>query len=84
MNEKTNPPQVSLLLRLLGGGYLLYLAWDLRGSLGDSPLFLIAVIVFAVVGVILVGHSGLTLLRHEYFRNPEPPQTEESEENSHE
>ena len=39
MKEKPKPPQASLLLRILGGGYLVYLAWDLRAMVGESLLF---------------------------------------------
>jgi len=83
--EANTPPKTSLLLRLLGGGYLVYLAWDLRASAQDSSLFLIAVIVFGLVGAVLFGHSLMTLLRHGYFRKdpvPEIETTEDCEEQS--
>ena len=64
MHKDTNhPPQTTLYLRLLVGGYLLYLAWDLRTSIPDSPIFLIAVVVFCLAGAILAGSSLRTLLR---------------------
>jgi len=84
-NEANRPPQTSLLLRLLGGGYLVYLAWDLRASVQDSLFFLIAVAVFGLVGAALFGHSLVTLLRHGYFRKnpvPELETTEDCEERS--
>ena len=84
-NEANRPPQTSLLLRLLGGGYLVYLAWDLRTSIQQSPLFLIAVVVFGLVGASLFGHSLMTLVRHGYFRkdaNSETETTEDCEERS--
>ncbi len=83
-NEANTPPQLSLILRILGGGYLVYLAWDLRNSIQDSPLFLFAAIVFAVVGLLLAGHSLWTLARHKYFRKSDIPMIEESEETSDE
>ena len=86
MNNQTNKPsQTSLLLRLLGGGYLVYLAWDLRAAVQESPLFLIAVVVFGVVGAVLLVHSLLKLVRREYFRSdpvPEIESTEDCEEQS--
>ncbi len=86
MNGEANrPPQISLLLRLLGGGYLVYLAWDLMPSAGDSLLFLTAAVVFGLAGAVLFGHSLLTLLRHGYFRKdpvPEIETTEDCEERS--
>ena len=69
MKETNSPPEFSVILRILGGGYLVYLAWDLRASVQDGPLFLIAVIVFALVGLILAGTSIRYLLQHKYFRN---------------
>ncbi len=84
-NEANRPPQISLLLRLLGGGYLVYLAWDLRSSVGDSLLFLIAAAVFGLVGAVLFAHSLMTLMRHGYFRKdpvPELETTEDCEERS--
>lgn len=83
-NQSVHPAQISLILRLLGGGYLMYLAWDLRGSVSDSPLFLVAVIVFAAVGLILVGHSAGKLLRKEYARDSDTAIPEESEETTDE
>lgn len=78
-NEANRPPQVSYLLRILGGGYLLYLAWDLRGSIGKEPLFLIAVVVFVLVGAVLFVHSLVSLVRHGYFRKDAVPETEITE-----
>jgi threonine/homoserine/homoserine lactone efflux protein len=69
MKETNSPPEFSVTLRILGGGYLVYLAWGLRTSVQDGPLFLIAVIVFALVGLILAGTSIRYLLQHKYFRN---------------
>ena len=78
-NEANKPPQLTLLLRLLGGGYLVYLAWDLRSSIPDGLLFLIAVLVFGLVGAALFVHSLVTLLRHGYFRKEAIPETETTE-----
>jgi hypothetical protein len=83
--EANTPPQTSLLLRLLGGGYLVYLAWDLRASVQDSFLFLIAVVAFGLVGAALFISSLRTLINHGYFRKatvPEIETTEDCEERS--
>ena len=86
MNNETNrPPNASYLLRLLGGGYLVYLAWDLRSAVHGSLLFFVAVTVFALVGAALFIHSLVTLMRHGYFRKnsaDEPEITEDCEERS--
>lgn len=79
MKDAPKPPQASLLLRILGGGYLVYLAWDLRASAGESLLFLAAIIVFAVVGLLLAVFSIRELLSSGYFRN-EPEEISSSEE----
>lgn len=69
--ERKNPNQVSLLLRLLCGGYLVYTAWDLRGAFQDSPLFIVAAIVFAVVGLALGGISLYQLIKTgDFFDKP--------------
>lgn len=86
MSNKTNtPPQSSLLLRILGGIYLVYLAWDMRSAIPNGPLYVIPIIVFAVIGVILAGHSIWTLINHGYFRkSSETDSTEEMEDASDE
>ena len=78
-NERNTPPQSSLLLRVLGGGYLVYLAWDTRGAVENSPLFWIPIVVFAVVGAVLMVHSLRTLANHGYFRKDPTPETESTE-----
>ena len=65
MSETKNnakPPQTSLILRLLGGGYLVYLAWDLaRDNLGLN-LFTAAAVVFGLVGGALFIGMAINLL----------------------
>ena len=86
MNNDTNKTtQTSLFLRLLGGGYLVYLAWGLRGGVQENPLFLIAAIVFGLIGAVLFSYSLLTMVREGHFRKdaiPEPETTEDCEERS--
>jgi len=82
-DQKNTPPQSSLILRIFGGGYLVYLAWSMRGAIADGPLYLIPIIVFAVVGAALAGHAIWVLTHHAYFRkDPETDSTEELEDDS--
>ena len=74
------PPQFSLLLRLLGGGYLVYLAYDLFKTSEGKWQFIAAAAVFGLVGGALFVHSLLTLVRSDYFRNPPPKDEENTEE----
>ena len=84
-NNVSRPPQSSLFLRLLGGGYLVYLAWDLRGAVGENPLFWIAILVFGGIGLVLAATSLRKLINREYAgaENPSEPEiTEDCEERS--
>ena len=79
--NSSKPPQFSLLLRLLGGGYLVYLAYDLFKTSEEKWQFLAAAAVFGLVGGALFVHSLLTLVKSDYFRNTPPPENgEESQE----
>ncbi len=66
--EVSKPPQGSLLLRLLGGGYLLYLAYGLIDAARNSLLYTAALALFASMGVVLLVHSGVKLYRKEFTR----------------
>ena len=80
MSKKVNrPPQSSLYLRLLGGGYLVYIAWDLRGAVDENPLFWIAILVFGAVGFALAAQSLLKLIRKEYAGAEEASESEITE-----
>ena len=80
-NNHAKPPQTSLILRLLGGGYLVYLAWDLAKDNLGLNLFTTAAAVFALVGGALFISSAVTLVRSDYFYDkPVQEQEEETEE----
>lgn len=83
--EVSRPPQSSLYLRLLGGGYLVYIAWDLRGAVAEKPLFWIPILVFGAVGLFLLAESLKKLIRKEYAgaeNTAESEITEDCEERS--
>lgn len=62
--------QSTLLLRLLAGGYLVYTAWDIREAVAENPLFIIAIVAFAVIGTALLAHAGWKLCKGEYEGGP--------------
>lgn len=84
MNGNGKTPQISLILRLFGGGYLLYLAWGLFRS--ESTLYMLIAAFFALVGASLL----LYTLREISNSGPAvPPPSEDgeseiNEENFHE
>ena len=80
MQSSQKPPQFSLLLRLLGGGYLVYLSYYLFKNGQGNWFVYAAAAVFALVGGALFIHSLLTLVKSDYFRNSPPPQDEEKTE----
>lgn len=61
--------EITLLLRMLCGGYLVYLAWDL-GQSGLAPdgnmVYLLAAAVFALVGGVVFAFSLRRWLRRDY------------------
>ena len=83
MNGTNNPSQISLILRLLGGGYLLYLAWSLLGTADGNTIYILMAVFFALVGAVLLLHTLLKISRGEYT-GPTPPADGESELNEDE
>lgn len=57
------PASVTLTLRLLCGGYLLYLAWELFTGTANGAFFYIAAAVFALVGAALIVYTLWTVLK---------------------
>ena len=83
MNGTNNPSQISLILRLLGGGYLLYLAWSLLGTADGNTVYILMAVFFGLVGAVLLLHTLLKISRGEYT-GPTPPADGESELNEDE
>lgn len=80
-NNNNKPPQFSVILRILGGGYLVYLAYDLlTGAQKPDTIVTVAAIVFGIVGTALVYTSGKSLITNEYFYNKPSADEEELEE----
>lgn len=84
MNKQGNAPnQSTLFLRLLCGGYLVYTAWGLRDAFHENPLFIVAAIVFAVVGAALAGVSLYWLIKTGgLLSSPKAPAEEPTDEES--
>ena len=78
MKGTGNPSQISLILRLLGGGYLLYLAWSLLGTADGNTVCILMAVFFALVGAVLLLHTLLKISRGEYT-GPTSPADGESE-----
>lgn len=72
------PAQVTVLLRLAAGGYLLYLSYglipDILASPGKRRIIQAAfVLIFAVVGTLLIGWSAKKLIKGEFIRPGQLP-----------
>ena len=89
-NKKSLLPKSTLIIRLIAGMYLIYLAYELGMGLLDAtaegaptPLIIFAVIAFAVVGLILAIISGKAFLKGEFQGGimdvSEAPETEENQ-----
>lgn len=76
----SRPPQSSLYLRLLAGGYLLYTAWDLRSAVRTDPLLGVTFLVFGAAGVILTVHALKKLIRKEYAGGQQASEPEKAQE----
>ena len=72
--------QMKLVLRLLCGGYLVYLAYDLFKTSEGKVQFIAAAAVFGLAGGGLFLHSLLTLVKSDHSRNPPPKDEENTEE----
>ena len=83
MKGTGNPSQISLILRLLGGGYLLYLAWSLLGTADGNTVYILMAVFFGLVGAVLLLHTLLKISRGEYT-GPTPPADGEAELNEDE
>ena len=66
-------PKSTLIIRLVAGMYLIYLAYELGMGLLDAtaegaptPVIILAIIAFAVVGLILSIASGKAFLKGEF------------------
>ena len=68
-------------LQGFAGIYLLYTAWNLRTALAEKPLFLIAIILFAIAGAGLIVFAGWRMYQQ---KNPAPPAADAEEENAEE
>ena len=75
--KKKHPtdPQIIVILRAVGGAYLLYLAWGLReAAFSGNLLFLLAMAVFALAGAALLFFSVRQLYRRDFLYPGQRPE----------
>ena len=82
--KKPTDPQIIVILRAVGGGYLLYLAWDLREAAlsGENLIYLLCMAVFALAGAALLFFSLRQLYRRDFlypWQSPDPDGEDEEE-----
>lgn len=78
--------QVTLILRLACGAYLLYLAWELRDAVFGPERqlgFILAAAVFAVIGLLLCVFSLRGLVRKEYVIPSDEEESADSDSDEH-
>ena len=78
--------QVTLILRLACGAYLLYLAWELRDAVFGPERqlgFILAAAVFAVIGLLLCVFSLRGLIRKEYVIPSDEEESSDSDSDEH-
>ena len=78
--------QVTLILRLACGAYLLYLAWELRDAVFGPERqlgFILAAAVFAVIGLLLCVFSLRGLIRKEYVIPSDEEESADSDSDEH-
>ena len=60
------PNQMSLMMYMVVGGYLMYIAWDLRDAFRTDPWLLVFAVLFGLVGAALLGFSIYKYVKKEY------------------
>ena len=81
--KRPTDPQLIVVLRAVGGAYLLYLAWGLReAAFSEGIWFLLAMVLFALAGAALLFFSVRQLYRGDFLypgQSPDPPDGEDTE-----
>ncbi len=94
-NNHKGPTQMNLYIRVLAGGYLVYLAYDIFNIMKSKPagsdfwLMVLFIVLFVAVGVLIVVFSIKSLIKKEYYdpnheeeeQEPEEIQSSDDEEN---
>lgn len=66
--KRPTDPQIIVVLRAIGGAYLLYLAWGLRkAAFSEGIGYLLAMVLFALVGAALLFFSARQLYRRDFL-----------------
>ena len=73
--KRPTDPQIIVVLRAVGGAYLLYLAWGLReAAFSEGIWFLLVMVLFAVAGVALLFFSIRQLYRRDFLYPGQSPE----------
>ena len=78
------PTQITVILRLAAGGYLVYLAFGLlqeflKPAGGGKMVQLVCAVLFGAIGAFLAGWSLKKFIKGEYIKYGEIPDDEEEE-----
>ena len=81
MKKRPTDPQIIVVLRGMGGAYLLYLAWSLReAAFSEGIGFLLAMVLFALAGAALLFFSIRQLIRKDFLYSWQSPEDFDDEE----
>lgn len=84
MPKLPNNPKGRFIVRVLAGGYLLYLAWSLRGEFRRLSALTLAPVFFIVVGLLFIATGLLAISRLEADQEDAPEEVAEAEDEEEE
>ena len=86
-NSAVKPTQITVILRLMAGGYLVYLAFGLlkeylKPAGGGQIIQIGCAVFFGIAGAIIAGWSLKKFIKGEYIKYGELPDDDEEEESA--